>query len=112
MNRSEERWTLLNEKDLETVTGGMTPGAAWKILTTSTKTGRSAIDEQPYYLAQQEAARKAQTAAAVQQMKDTTPDWRGILQPSPFAPKVPTMPTGLLKPTPFPGHPEVTKGHS
>ena len=109
MKTLEASLTRLNDHELANVTGGMTPGVAWKIWTTSTKMGLAAEDEQPAFKARQEPARKAQTAAAVNQMKTTTPHWPSILQPSPFAPKGPTVPPALLQPA-NPGHPQMSKG--
>jgi hypothetical protein len=95
----------LDADALRCITGGIPPGAWLKILTHTTTSGRSALDQQPYYVAQQQAAAKARTQEAVAAWKAANPNWQTIVNPSPFVPRPTPLPQGLA--SPFAGLPQL-----
>jgi hypothetical protein len=100
-------FTPLDTEELGRVTGGMTPASAFKVLTYTKEMGRSAVTEQPFYKAQEEA----KTHKAQADWKEANPNWQANLQGNPFAPKGPAVPAGLAaqKANAFPGHPQCSK---
>jgi hypothetical protein len=80
---------------------------AKRIMNSSTKTGMSAVDEQPWYKERMRAEAQAKMDKAIADMKATHPNWNEIINPNPFAPR--PMDESLHKAA-QPYHPHARKG--